>query len=130
MTLSPDADRGLRRVFIRRLSVQARLGVYASELDRPQTVLLDLELLVRDEFAPAGIGPDTLTRVVDYAALADAARDIAGAGHTGLAETLAERIAMAMLADPRVLLAEVTVEKPEARADAAGVGVTVQRRRL
>jgi dihydroneopterin aldolase len=125
----PDAAQGLRRVFIRRLEVQARLGVYPQEVV-PQRVLIDVELLVADEYAPHGIGPDRLDRVVDYAAVADAARRTATAGHTRLAETLAERIAMAALADERIRAARVTVEKPDIVEDAAGVGVTVERWRI
>jgi dihydroneopterin aldolase len=125
----PDAAQGLRRVFIRRLDVQARLGVYPQEVV-PQRVLIDVELLVEDEYAPHGVGPDRLDRVVDYAAVADAARRTATAGHTRLAETLAERIAMAALADERIRAVRVTVEKPDIVEDVAGVGVTVERWRI
>lgn len=125
---APDAARGLRRVFIRRLEVLARLGVYPQEVV-PQRVLIDIELLVEDDAAPHGVGPDRLERVVDYAAVAEAARATAGAGHVRLAETLAERIALAALADARVCAARVTVEKPDIVPDAAGVGVTVERLR-
>jgi len=125
----PDAAQGLRRVFIRRLEVQARLGVYPQEVV-PQRVLIDVELLVADEYAPDGVGPDRLDRVVDYAAVADAARRTATAGHTRLAETLAERIAMAALADERIRAVRVTVEKPDIVEDVAGVGVTVERWRI
>jgi dihydroneopterin aldolase len=46
-----------------------------------------------------------------------------------LVETLAERMAAAALTDPRVERARVTVEKPDAFPDVAGVGVVVERRR-
>jgi dihydroneopterin aldolase len=129
MSFQPDALGGLRRVFIRRLAVQARLGVYPAEIATAQRVLIDIELLARDDAAPDGIGPDQLDRVVDYEAVANAARGIALEGHVQLAETLAERIAMAVLREPRVEAVRVTVEKPDVIADVAGVGVTVERRR-
>jgi dihydroneopterin aldolase len=129
MSFQPDATAGLRRVFIRRLAVQARLGVYPAEIATAQRVLIDIELLARDDAAPDGIGPDQLDRVVDYEAVANAARGIALQGHVRLAETLAERIAMAVLREPRVEAVRVTVEKPDVIADVAGVGVTVERRR-
>jgi dihydroneopterin aldolase len=130
MSFQPDALGGFRRVFIRRLAVQARLGVYPAEIATAQRVLIDIELLARDDAAPDGIGPDRLDRVVDYEAVADAARGIATEGHVQLAETLAERIAMAVLREPRVEAVRVTVEKPDVIADVAGVGVTVERRRI
>ena len=82
-----------------------------------------------DDAAPSGIGPDRLERVVNYAGIAERARAVARGGHTRLAETLAERIALACLEDPRVAAARVTVEKPDALPDASAVGVSVERRR-
>lgn len=118
----------LRRVFVRDLTVRARLGINPSEVE-PQRVVISIELLVDDESAAAGIGPDRIARVVNYADVADRARAIALAGHTRLAETLAERIAVAALDDPRVAIARVTVEKPDILPDVAAVGVTVERAR-
>jgi len=128
MSFAPDAARGLRRVFVRGLEVKARLGVHPHE-KAPQRVLIGIELAVRDAEAPDRAGADELARVVDYEALTRTARRVATEGHVRLAETLAERIALAALADPRVVLARVTVEKPEAFADVASVGVVVERRR-
>ncbi|MBP0491961.1 dihydroneopterin aldolase [Roseomonas sp. SG15] len=124
----PDAERGLRRVFVRDLTVEARLGVLPKEVV-PQRVVIGIELLVRDESAPAGVGPDRLERVVDYGAAAEKARLVATTGHTRLAETLAERIAVACLEDSRVVSARVTVEKPDILPHVGAVGVSVERRR-
>jgi len=125
----PDALAGLRRVFVRDLTVQARLGVYPQEEAAPQRVVIGIELLVRDEAAPSGVGVDRLERVVNYAAVAQRAREVATGGHTRLAETLAERIAVACLEDARVEAARVTVEKPDILPDVGAVGVSVERRR-
>ena len=125
--LDPSAERRLRRVFVHGLALDVRLGIHPHEKAAPQRVVIDLELLVDDPAAPASIGPDRFERVVDYAALADTARTIATNGHTLLVETLAERIALAALADPRVARARVTVAKPDAIADAVAVGATVER---
>ena len=125
----PDATARLRRVFVRDLTVQARLGVYPREEAAAQRVVIGIELLVVDDAAPAGVGPDRLERVVDYAAVAERARSVATSGHTRLAETLAERIAMACLEDARVESARVTVEKPDIMPHVGSVGVSVERRR-
>jgi len=127
---TPDADAAIRRVFVRGLTVLARLGVYPHEEVAPQRLILDIELAVVDEYAPDGIGPDKLARVVDYAEVVASARRIVADGHTRLVETLAERIAVAALQDPRVLSARVTAAKPDILHDAVSVGVTVERRRL
>ncbi len=128
-SFAPDAERRLRLVFVRGLSVQARLGVHPHEKAAPQRVVIGVELAVEDEAAPHGVGVDDLRRVVDYERIVKAARAVAAAGHTLLVETLAERIAEAALTDPRVRRARVTVEKPDAFPDAATVGVIVERSR-
>lgn len=126
---APDAERALRLVFVRGLALTARLGVHPHEKAAPQRVIIGIELAVADEAAPDGVGVDDLRRVVDYDGIVKAARAVAAAGHTLLVETLAERIAEQALADPRVHRVRVTVEKPDAFADVAAVGVVVERLR-
>lgn len=125
--------RGLRHVFVRDLVLQAFIGAYAHERDLPQSVRINIDLGVEDEGAgPMSrrpVGKDELSRVVDYGKVAATARAIVAQGHVRLVETLAERIAEAALADPRVRLARVRVEKLAALADAAAVGVEIERRR-
>jgi dihydroneopterin aldolase len=130
MSFAPDASRRLRHVFVRGLTLQARLGVHAHEAARAQRIVIGIDLAVRDEAAPASEGADELARVVDYGAVAATARRIAEAGHVRLAETLAERIALALLADARVVRARVSVEKPDVLADVTSVGVVVERTRF
>ena len=129
MSLHPDAAAGLRVVFVRGLELRALLGVHPHEKAAPQRVVVGVELAVRDEAAPSGVGEDDLQRTVDYSALVRAARTIVAEGHTLLVETLAERLAVAALADPRVVRARVSVEKPDAFVEAASVGVSVERTR-
>ncbi|MBL6456743.1 dihydroneopterin aldolase [Belnapia sp. T6] len=124
---APDAAGRLRLVFVRGLELQARLGIYPHEKAQPQRVIVGVELAVEDEAAPASVGADELRRVVDYERVVRAARAAVAAGHILLVETLAERIALAALADPRVQRARVSVEKPEAFHDVASVGVVIER---
>ena len=114
------------RVFIRDLVVPCSIGAHAHERDGPQRVRVNVELDVESSAAAAG---DALSNVVDYEAVVLAVRNLAGQGHVNLVETLAERIAQACLADARVLGARVRVEKLDVFADAAGVGVELERRR-
>jgi dihydroneopterin aldolase len=126
---APDAERGYRVVFLRRMDLMARLGIHPHEKAAPQRIVLSVELVVRDDSAPAAIGPDDFRRVVDYARLVETARATVAEGHVLLVETLAEKVAMAALADDRVQRARVTVEKPDAFPDVETVGVVVERTR-
>jgi dihydroneopterin aldolase len=125
--------RALRHTFIRDLVLAASIGVHPHEHTTPQRVRINVDLGVEDDGARAlsrsPVGRDDLARVVDYEKLADTVRAIVLSGHVRLVETLAERIAEACLADSRVHLARVRVEKLDIFADAISAGVEVERRR-
>src|SRR6187549_145149 len=103
-----DAAKRILHLFVHDLVLACRIGVHAHERDRPQRVRLNLDLAVAETEQP----PRQLADVVDYAALV---------------ERVAERVAALCLEDPRVRSARVRVEKLEAVADAAAVGVEIER---
>ncbi len=121
------ARTGTRHVFLRDMLLQASIGVYPHEHAAPQRVRINVDLAVDED--PAADGSDRLDRVLNYEIVADAVRQIVGAGHVKLVETLAERIAAACLLDARVARARVRVEKLDVFADAASAGVEVERAR-
>ena len=134
--------RGLRHVFIRDLTLLASIGVHRHEHEASQRIRVNIDLGVEDDGArplsrpaPTGrapgrpLGRDELARVVDYEKVADAVRTLVAAGHVQLVETLAERIAEQCLADLRVQVARVRVEKLDVFPDAVSVGVEIERRR-
>lgn len=127
-----SAAGALRHVFLRDMVLSASIGIYPHERRTPQRVRINVDLGVEDDGARAvsraRIGRDRLARVVDYEKVADSVRAIVAEGHVNLVETLAERIAEACLADGRVLLARVRVEKLDIFADAASAGVEIERR--
>jgi 7,8-dihydroneopterin aldolase/epimerase/oxygenase len=127
-----SSTRALRHVFLRDLVLSASIGIYPHEHAARQRVRINVDLGVEDDGARAlsraRVGRDELTRVVDYEKVAATVRSIVAAGHVRLVETLAERIAEACLADPRVHLARVRVEKLDIFADATSAGVEIERR--
>src|SRR5271156_1844566 len=86
----------ITKVFVRGLAIEARIGVHAHEKHRPQPLLVDVELDV------AAAGWRALSHTVNYEAVVAKAKAIAAAGHTGLVESFAHRLAMACLEEPRV----------------------------
>jgi dihydroneopterin aldolase len=128
-----DSGRGLRHVFLRDLLLTAAIGVYAQEQGRTQRIRVNVDLGVTDDGARGlsrpSVGRDDLSRVVDYAVVAETIRRIVGAGHVQLVETLAERLAEACLEDPRVQVARIRVEKLDVLPDGASAGVEIERRR-
>lgn len=129
MTAGPAA--APRRVFIRDLVLQARIGVYEAEKSRRQPVRINISFEMRDDGLdhPGGVGPDAVGRVVDYDGLARRIRAFVNRAHVELVETMAEEIARLSLQDPRVLSARVSVEKLTVFADAVSAGVEILRLR-
>ncbi len=128
-----SSARALRHMFLRDLVLPASIGVHPHEQRVPQRVRINVDLGVEDDggrpLSRQPIGRDELSRVVDYERLADRVRGIVRSGHVRLVETLAERIAGACLADHRVHLARVRVEKLDIFPDAVSAGVEIERRR-
>lgn len=127
-----SSTRAIRHVFLRDLVLPASIGVHPHEHTAPQRVRVNVDLGVDDDGARAlsrlPVGRDELSRVVDYELVANKVRAIVAAGHVRLVETLAERIAEACLADGRVLLARIRVEKLDIFPDATSAGVEIERR--
>lgn len=127
-----DITQATRRMFIRDLTLVASIGVYSHEREARQRVRINVELAVQDDGArnisrPA-VGADDLARVVDYEAIVNRIRAITTTGHIQLVETLAERLAETCLIDARIRRVLVRVEKLDVFADAAAVGVEIDRR--
>ena len=122
----PD-DPPLRRVFLRDLVTLAHIGVYPHEEGVQQRVRVNIEFGVRDE-PGLEVGRDDLSRTVSYERVVQLVRRIIDAGHVRLVETLAERIAGGVLADGRIRVVRVRVEKLDVFAELDSVGVEIERR--
>lgn len=121
-----DSQAAVRHVFIRDLVLPCSIGVHRHEQAARQRVRVNVDLAVDEGDEPL---KDDLKSVVCYEDVAEAIRAIVREGHVKLVETLAERIAGACLRDRRVRTARVRVEKLDAFADAASVGVEIERQR-
>lgn len=88
-----------------------RHGVYASERERGQEFVVDVELDVDVSRAAAS---DDVADTVDYGALADRLVEIVAGNPVNLIETLAHRLAKVCLAVAGVKAATITVHKPGA----------------
>ena len=123
-----SATRGLRRVFIRDLVLPARIGIHDHERAQAQPVIINVDASVQE----AVEGADTTTTgtiadVVCYETLTKQIKEVLAGGHTDLVEVLAEEIADRLLADARIIRLRIRLEKPEAIAETAGVGVEIER---
>jgi dihydroneopterin aldolase len=113
-------------VTVRNLVVMCSIGIRPEEQGRPQRVRISVELTAS---ADAPYPGDNRRRVINYEKVVGAIRTIAAAEHIDLCEGLAERIANACFADPRVAHVRVAVEKLDVFPDAEGVGAILERHR-
>ncbi|WP_309065945.1 dihydroneopterin aldolase [Microbacterium sp.] len=110
------------------LTVFGHHGVFDHERRDGQQFTIDLTLALPLRDAAVS---DDVADTVHYGELADRVAGIVAGEPVNLIETLAERIADAVLEDDRVRLVTVTVHKPHApiAQDFADVSVTVRRGR-
>jgi len=118
------ATRVAWRILVRDLELPCLIGVHRHERDGRQRVRINLELDVAEDGVTLG---DKLANAVNYETIVGRVRRIVGAGHVNLVETLAGQIAQACLEDRRIVYARVRVEKLDVFADAASVGVEIER---
>ena len=116
----------LRHVFVKDLEIDALLGIYREEKARPQRIIVNIDLSVKEGNDPTS---DDIKNVVSYEIVVKKVERIVAQGHVNLVETLAELIALACLKDARVMAARVRIEKPDVIKNARSVGVEIERAR-
>lgn len=127
-TVSPlriaDAAQSLRHVFVRDLTLNARIGIYDREKQGHQPIRVNIDLTVLESVVDI---QDQIENVVCYEDVVQRIQAIVDDGHINLVETMAERIAANCLEDTRVKVARVRIEKLQAIENAESVGVEIER---
>jgi len=111
------------RLFVRRLQMDARIGVYDHEKERVQPVIVDLEFGLRSEKA---CHSDRLGDSVDYSAVVARLRALAQERHHELVESLAEAMAAMLQREFGVPWLTLSLAKPTP-FPGAEVGITLER---
>ncbi len=118
--------RRLYRILVRDLVLKCSIGIHAHELLAPQRVRINVDMSVLEQAGPLC---DDIANVVSYEDVIDGIKAMLAKGHINLVETLAENIADLCLADERVETARIRVEKLDVYAEAASVGIEIERAR-
>lgn len=117
-----DAARSYRRIILRNVQVEAKVGLHPWEMhpERPARLIVNVEI-----FVPLA-GENTAT-FVDYDPIREALRTWPQRPHTKLLETLVDELAELCLLHPHAAACRVSVMKPDIFNEAEGVGVEVYR---
>ena len=118
-----DVRADMDRIFVHDFVLPVRIGTYARERDRPQNVRFNVDIGI----ARPGHMPEDMRDVLSYDIVTDSIRMIVAQGHVPLVETLAERIAGAVLAHPRAAHVTVRVEKLDTGSGTVGVEIARER---
>jgi FolB domain-containing protein len=111
------------RIFVRDFVLPVRIGTYARERDKPQRVRFNIEVQV---MRPAHAAED-MRDVFSYDIVTDGIRMIVAHEHIPLLETLAERVAVLVLAHQRAVRVTVRAEKLDIGPGGVGVEITRER---
>lgn len=113
-------------IFIHGLAVDTVIGVNPHERNIRQTLVLDLD--IETDLARAGTSDD-LNDTLDYSAIADRVRAIAGESDFLLIEAFANAVCSTLLRDERVTGVTARITKPGVVRSARDVGISITRRR-
>jgi dihydroneopterin aldolase len=114
------------RIFLRGLTCECIIGFIDWERRVKQTVVLDLELPVDCRGAAVS---DLVADTLDYKKVAKRVQAFVAASEFHLVETLAHRLALALIAEFTLEWVRVTVNKPGAIRNSRDVGVVIERTR-
>ncbi|HNR34299.1 MAG TPA: dihydroneopterin aldolase [Candidatus Hydrogenedentes bacterium] len=120
------ADESLDRIYIRDLSVRCIIGIYPEERRNKQDVIINIVL---ESDLRAACRSDRIEDTVDYKGIKNRIIEKVESSSRFLIERLAEDIAELCLADPKVVRATVSVDKPGALRFARSVAVEITRAR-
>ena len=115
------------RIHLRDHVVTTEIGAFQSERGRTQRLRFALSVDLRD---PVDGAQDHVDRILSYDVLVQAIDTALADQRYNLVETLAERIAAEVLADPRAARIEVTVEKLDRGHGALGITLSREAGRM
>jgi len=116
-----------RKLFLRGLTRQVRIGVHDFERAQAQRLVFDIELYV--PLASSTPQRDQIDEVVDYDFVRAVVSQVIDRGHIDLQETVGDAVLDGLLAHPQVLAARVSTYKPDVYEDCAAVGVSTFRQK-
>ena len=114
-----------RRIFIRDFRLPVSIGIHDFEKDAPQTVVVNVELLLGPTEKAHG---DRIANVLNYDIVHDGIVALARSRHFNLQEALVDAIIDLCLEQPGVVEERVSTEKPDVYKDCR-VGYEAVRRR-
>ncbi len=110
----------LDRISVRDHVVQVDIGAFQTERGMPQRICFNVVVEVQP---PSRLADDDVDRILSYDLITEAITNALGEHRLNLLETVAERVAERILAEPRAVRAFVRIEKLDRGPGALGVEI-------
>ena len=118
------------RVFLRDCETRLSVGIYKSEMQAPQPVIINVELEASLPYFYDDLTEKKLERVLDYERLYNfITHDLPKLGHIYLLEAVGDHISSFCFQDKRVQSVRIRLEKTMIFAGVAGAGIEISRTR-
>ena len=111
-------------IFVRKLELAAIIGIHDWEKEKPQPLVMDIELAADTGRAAAS---DLIQDALDYYAVCERITGYVSNSRFQLVESLAQGCADVLLREFQVRWLRIVLHKPQAVDNAASVGVIIER---
>ena len=115
-----------KKVLIKELILNLKLGYYEFEKEKPQRVKFSLEIDYKDK-KPSN--DKDLKSIVNYSKVVKVIRKLVNNKHYNFLETLAEDVFDELFKDKRIEKINLKIEKLEIMKDCSSVGIQISKKR-
>ena len=116
-----------KKVLIKELILNLKLGYYEFEKEKPQRVKFSLEIDYKDK-KPSN--DKDLKSIVNYSKVVKVIRKLVNNKHYNFLETLAEDVFDELFKDKRIEKINLKIEKLEIMKDCSSVGIQISKKRI
>ena len=116
-----------KKVLIKELILNLKLGYYDSEKEKPQKVKFSLEIDYKDK-KPSN--DKDLKSIVNYSKVVRLIKKLVKNKHYNFLETLAEDVFDELFKDKRIEKINLKIEKLEIMKDCSSVGIQISKKRI
>ena len=116
-----------KKVLIKELILNLKLGYYAFEKEKPQKVKFSLEIDYKDK-KPSN--DKDLKSIVNYSKVVRLIKKLVKNKHYNFLETLAEDVFDELFKDKRIEKINLKIEKLEIMKDCSSVGIQISKKRI
>ena len=115
-----------KKIFIKNLTLDLKLGYYDFEKDKPQKVKFTLEIDYRDK---KPTNDKDLKSIVNYDKIVKLIKKLVKNKHYNFLETLAEDVFDELFKDKRIDKITLQIEKLEIIKDCSSIGIQISKKR-